>query len=245
MVKPTNTISPTNHVRPASKRRRDQEQPSFRWVSNPDLLLWCTQSKHILTRMSTPWSTKAGDTTFHTRVTHGKFGLIKSKRRIKPMDSNYTLFGSNRLEESSQRNDDSDMVEPMAPPSSDMFKARGSGKSRSGIEAFHTRTQAEAPRPSFPTPSRCFIKPQKPRQRSSKAWIDLQTSGSDSSMFSTSTSVMKKPLSLNANLVRAHLLLAFLGGAAARSEDPSRAHIPRSTSCTKWCSHVCRRIAYP
>ena len=39
MVKPTNTIRPTNHVQPASNRRPDQEQPSFTWVSDPDLLL--------------------------------------------------------------------------------------------------------------------------------------------------------------------------------------------------------------
>ena len=113
MVKPTNTIRPTNHVRPTSKRRRDQEQPSFRWVSNPDLLLWCTLSKHTLTRMSTPWSTEAGDTTFHTRVTHCNIDLINVEAEIlKPIDSNYTLFGSNRFEEFSPRKHDSVMVEP-------------------------------------------------------------------------------------------------------------------------------------
>ena len=60
-----------------------------------------------------------GDTTLHTRVTRCHFDSSKLKRRFKRMDSNCTLFGCSRPEESSARNDDSDTVEPLAAASSD------------------------------------------------------------------------------------------------------------------------------
>ena len=148
MEKPTNPNRPKNHVRPASSRRPDQEQFSLRWVSNHELLWWCTLSKDIFIQMTTPWSAQARDTTLDTRVTHCNFGLIK----VETEDQTYgpelpTCSGSNKLEESSPRNDDSDMVEPMAAPSSHMFKARGSGKCKSGIEAFHTPVLKLKPSP--------------------------------------------------------------------------------------------------
>ena len=142
------------------------------------------------------------------------------------MNSNYTLFGSNRLEESSPWNDDSDMVEAMAPPSSDMFKARDSCKSRSGIEAFHTRTQVEALAHPFQLLLRCFIKPHIPLHEIVE---NLDRSANQRFRQFNVQHLHERDEETrrrNASLTRAHLLQAFLGGAAARSEDPSRAHIP-------------------
>ena len=227
MDKPTNPNRPTNHARPASSRRPDQEQLSLRWVSNPELLWWCTLSKHILIQMTTPWSAQARDTTLDTRVTHCIFGLIKVETEVQTYGLELHAVGSNRLEESSPRNDDSDMVEPMAPPSSDMFKARGSGKSRSGIEAFHTRTQVEALAHPFQLLLQVF------HQASSKTAPEIvenldRSANQRFRQFNVQRLHERdeETRSLNASLIRAHLLRAFLGGAAARSEDPSRAHIP-------------------
>ena len=55
---------------------------------------------------------QAGDSTLHTRVLTATLISSTSKRRLKPIDPNYTAFGCNRLAESSPRKDDSVMVEP-------------------------------------------------------------------------------------------------------------------------------------
>ena len=128
---------------PASNRHPDQEQTSFRWVSNPDLLLWCTLSKHILIRMSTPWSTKAGDSTFHTRVTHCNIDFINVEAEIQAhrLELHAVWFRQARgvlPKETRQRHGGAE----------DLFKVRGSGQGRSGIEAFHTRVLKLRPQAS-------------------------------------------------------------------------------------------------
>ena len=75
------------------------------------------------------------------------------------MDSNYTLFGSNKLEESSSRNDDSDMVESMTTPSLGHVQSSRLWQMQVWNRSVpYTRTQAEAFVHPFQLFLRCFIK---------------------------------------------------------------------------------------
>ena len=161
---------------------------------SPELLWWCTLSKDILIQMTTPWSAQARDTTLDTRVTHCNFGLIKVETEDQTCGLElHTVRVPTSWSESSPRNDDSDMVEPTAAPSLGHVQSSRLWQMQVWNRSVpYTRTQADALAHHFQLLLRCFIKPHIPLKRSLKAWTDLQTSGSDSSMFSTTTSVMKR-----------------------------------------------------
>ena len=83
--------------------------------------------------MSTPWSTETGDSTFHSRVNHCNIDFINVEAEIQ----------ANRLELHAARFQQARGVLPKETRqrhggAEDLFKVRGSGKGRSGIEAFHT-----------------------------------------------------------------------------------------------------------
>ena len=89
---------------------------------------------------------QAGDTTFHTRANHCNFDLINVEAEIQAHRLELHGVLCNRLEESSPKKDDSVMLDPRT-----CSKARGSGKSKSRFEAFHTPLLKLKPRQSFPT----------------------------------------------------------------------------------------------